>query len=89
MVLSRELATRPGHVAIYGWHPPDGTPIQPLYLGHTADWVDYSHGVRLVSRRVLLNRQPVDLWDVLGNDELARLLSGEGPLERPWFAPPE
>jgi len=48
VVDSPGLASNPGRVAIYGWHEPDGWPIQPLYLGHTDDWVDYSHGVRLV-----------------------------------------
>ena len=38
----------PGKVVIYGWHKSDGKPIQPLYLGHTENWVDYSHGVRFV-----------------------------------------
>jgi hypothetical protein len=31
---------RAGKVAIYGWHRPDGRPIQPLYAGHAASWVD-------------------------------------------------
>ena len=44
-----------GKVAIYGWHKPDGKPIQPLYTGHTASWVDYSHGIRLVRRRMTVN----------------------------------
>ena len=89
VVLSRGLASRPGHVAIYGWHQLDGHPIQPLYLGHTADWVDYSHGIRLVSRGVWLNRQPVGLWTVLSDPALASLLSDEGPLAPPWFARPD
>lgn len=38
----------PGKVAIYGWHKPDSKPIQPLYTGHTENWVDYSHGARFV-----------------------------------------
>lgn len=45
-----ELTSNPGRVAIYGWHRRDGAPIQPLYLGHTDRWVDYSHGIRLVRR---------------------------------------
>jgi len=87
VVLSRELAARPGHVAIYGWHQLDGQPIQPLYLGHTADWVDYSHGTRLVSRQGTLNGRRVDLWDVLRAPELAGLLSTEGVVDLPWFIP--
>lgn len=45
---------KPGKVAIYGWHQTNGVPIQPLYQGHTDQWVDYSHGARLV--RVLARR---------------------------------
>jgi hypothetical protein len=40
----------PGKVAIYGWHQPNGKPIQPLYSGHNVNWVDYSHGIRFVRR---------------------------------------
>lgn len=89
VVVSRDLASQPGRVAIYGWHQLDGTPIQPLYLGHTADWVDYSHGIRLVSRQVMVGGYPRDLWDVLRDAELATALSAEGPIELPWFAADE
>lgn len=85
VVVSREVATRPGHVAIYGWHEPDGEPIQPLYLGHTVDWVDYSHGIRLVSRTVFVDGEPVDLWEILRDPELAPLVSREGVIERPRY----
>jgi hypothetical protein len=40
VVIANALFAKPGKVAIYGWHKPDGKPIQPLYLGHTANWVD-------------------------------------------------
>ena len=86
VVVSRDLASQPGRVAIYGWHQLDGSPIQPLYLGHTADWVDYSHGIRLVSRQVQVGDESRDLWDVLRDAELASALSDEGVLELPWFA---
>lgn len=78
VVLSSSLADHPDRVAIYGWHQLDGRPIQPLYLGHTTDWVDYSHGIRLVLRQGRLDGRPVDLWDVLQSPELARLVSDEG-----------
>lgn len=55
IVHTYKLKSRPGKIAIYGWHRGDGSPIQPLSLVH-ADWyVDYSHGVRLVSETVLVN----------------------------------
>lgn len=80
VVVAKRLLERPGRVAIYGWHRRDGRPIQPLYAGHVESWVDYSHGVRLVSRRIMLDGQEATLDDVLLNPELAPLLSNEGAL---------
>lgn len=89
VVVSRGLATQPGHVAIYGWHQPDGAPIQPLYLGHTADWVDYSHGIRLVSRTLSVGGEPVDLWDALRDPALAPALSHQGVVDTPRYPQPD
>jgi len=83
VVLSRELGAAPGRVAIYGWHQQDGEPIQPLYLGHTDRWVDYSHGIRLVHRTIRVSGDPADLSAVLRDPALARLLSGEGAFASP------
>ncbi|HEY1006435.1 MAG TPA: hypothetical protein VGD92_04610 [Sphingobacteriaceae bacterium] len=68
-------------VVIYGWHQADGRPIQPLYNGHTADWADYSHGVRLVSRQVRVNGRKTRIGKVLRSEKLHPLVSDEGPLE--------
>jgi hypothetical protein len=82
VVISQKVFDAPGKVAIYGWHRLGGTPIQPLYTGHTADWVDYSHGIRLVLRRMTVNgsRTTADL--VLSDPRLAPLLSNEGVLRQ-------
>ncbi len=80
VVLTNELAERPEAVAIYGWHYLDGRPIQRLYLGHTNDWVDYSHGIRLVDDSVTVGRERRALADVLVDRELAGLLSSEGAM---------
>jgi hypothetical protein len=48
-------------VAIYGWHRTNGQPIQPLYTRHTATWVDYSHGIRLVWNEAEVNGRRVPL----------------------------
>ena len=80
VVLTPRLAGAPGKVAIYGWHRPGGQPIQPLYLGHTQSWVDYSHGARLVLQQVKLDGQPDRLDRLLRDPALSRLLSDEGPL---------
>ena len=52
VVISAKLASAPGKVAIYGWHQTNGTPIQPLYLKHSASWVDYSQCTRLVQQKM-------------------------------------
>jgi hypothetical protein len=80
VVLSSRLANAPGKVAIYGWHLPDGRPIQPLYVGHSDTWVDYSHAVRLVHSTAQIDGRPRPLDELLGDPELAVLLSSEGPL---------
>jgi hypothetical protein len=65
VVQTPRLDTLPGRVAIYGWHRPDGRPIQPLYTGHASSHVDYSHGIRLVSRHVVVDGIPHDLDELL------------------------
>lgn len=80
IVLTPQLADAPGKVAIYGWHKPEGTATQPLHLGHTASWVDYSHGVRLVRRAMTLNGAPTTVDAVLADPKTSALLSDEGPM---------
>lgn len=80
VVLTPRLLAQPERVAIYGWHRQDGRPIQPLSLVHAIEYVDYSHGVRLVSRTALLDGEPVDILDIYTDPELSGLLSDEGAL---------
>jgi hypothetical protein len=82
VVISNKLKAKPGKVAIYGWHKPDGKPIQPLYAGHAAHYVDYSHGIRLVSRGVTLDGAERDLLDVLADPETCRIVGEEEPILR-------
>ncbi len=76
---------KPNRVAIYGWHKLDGSPIQPLTTVHVNWYVDYSHGIRLVKRAVLLDGQPRDLLDILKDPVLSPLLSDEGPIAKPYY----
>lgn len=69
--------SRSPRVAIYGWHKLNGTPIQPLYTGHVNWYVDYSHGIRLVSRLIIINGRTYDYLDILKNDSLKGLLCDE------------
>lgn len=79
VVITPRLASFPGRVAIYGWLRPDGSPIQPLSTVHGARYADYSHGVRLVSRTVLVDGKPRSVFDVLEDPLQSGLLSDEGP----------
>lgn len=81
VVLTNRLKEKPHRVAIYGWHYPDGNPIQPLYVGHVDWYVDYSHGIRLMSQRIFVDGRPMQVSDVLKDKELSALLSNEGPIE--------
>ena len=80
MVLTNRLNQRPRRVAIYGWRKLDGTPIQPLTTVHWDGYVDYSHGVRLVSRRMTVDGKERTVEEVLGDRRLCVLLSDEGPI---------
>lgn len=68
---------KPDRVAIYGWHKPDGKPIQPLYTGHIFWWVDYSQGIRLIWRKLKVDGKWMDYADVLKDPVLQRLLCDE------------
>lgn len=85
IVICKALKDTPGHVAIYGWHKPDGKPIQPLYLGHIATWADYSHGIRLVSQSMELDGATVKVADVLKDPARCGLLSKEGAVLQPRY----
>jgi hypothetical protein len=80
VVLTNRLAEKPRRVAIYGWHYPDGKPIQPLYVGHVDWYVDYSHGIRLMNQQMIVDGQPKIVAEVLKDKDLCSLLSNEGPI---------
>lgn len=79
VVLSGKISrdTKPDREAIYGWHKLDGKAIQPLYTGHINWWVDYSHGIRLVYRRIWVNGKAMDYTKVLSDPKLSKLLCDE------------
>lgn len=72
-------------VAIYGWHKPDGKAIQPLYNGHTTDHVDYSHGIRLIQKKLWVNGRKSNLRAVLESESLHPLLSDEGVIMKAYY----
>lgn len=79
LVLSNKIAdpSRPDHVVIYGWHQPDGEPIQPQSNIHVNWYMDYSHGVRLVNRQCFVDGLPRDMLDILQDPMLFALLDDE------------
>ena len=70
-------STKQNKVAIYGWHLLNGKPIQPLYTGHVFWWVDYSQGVRLISKKMKVDGKWMQLEEVMGNPNLRKLLTYE------------
>lgn len=79
-VVISDLLTRSAkqhRVAIYGWHQLNGKPIQPLYTGHVDWYADYSHGIRLIARRIKINGQWMDYRDVMKHPVYRMLISDE------------
>ena len=58
-------------MVIYGWHQTGqkpgtfGVPIQGEVDWHDITFADYSHGVRLVSQKMVVDDKEADLFDVL------------------------
>ena len=86
VILSNRILTHQNKVVIYGWHQLNGVPIQPIYSGHVNWYADYSHGIRFVSREVVVNGEKRDIRDILTDSELYPLLSDEsGPMGMPYY----
>lgn len=78
LVMTRRLEHKSDRLAIFGWHRRIGLPIQPLNISHGRRYVDYSHGVRLVSASVYVDGRFTPLDEVLGSRVYAPLVSHEG-----------
>ena len=76
VVLSNKVIehVKSNRVAIYGWHAIDGKPIQPVYAGHVNWYVDYSHGIRLIAKRVKIDGVWVDYTALFGEGSEAKML---------------
>ena len=78
--------SRVNHVTIYGWHTLDGKPIQPVTNLHSNNYIDYSHGVRLVAQTVLVDGAVFRLEEVLAHPRYYTLLSRDPlPLVKPHY----
>jgi hypothetical protein len=80
VVVTKLLARAQGRIAIYGWHRPNGAPIQPLSTVHGACYADYSHGIRLVSEMAIEDGTFRSVRDLLQDSRLASALSDEGAI---------
>jgi hypothetical protein len=80
VVVTSKLSENPRRVAIYGWHYPNGQPIQPVYTGHVDWYVDYSHGIRPVRRSMRVDGTVVAFEKILGDSTRRELISDEGEL---------
>jgi hypothetical protein len=85
VVIDNKLLTNQGKVAIYGWHKPDGKPIQPLFTGHGDTYADYSHGIRLVQIALEVNGRQTRIPEVLADPVLTGLVSDEGTMSKPRY----
>ena len=77
IVITPRMGREPGRLFIYGWHTAIDKPIQPLSAAHNMGYVDYSHGVRLVSDEVLVDGKLYSLRKLLKDPVWFRLLSDE------------
>ncbi len=79
VVLSYKILEYPkqDRVAIYGWHYPDGSIIQPLYTGHINWYVDYSHGIRLVYEYIMINGKGMHYTEILNHVIYRQLICDE------------
>lgn len=83
IVWSNRLLQKPTAIAIYGWHLlRTGLPIQPLSTVHSADYADYSHGVRFVSEEISINGESKSIFDIFEDRTLWQLVSDEGRLSQ-------
>jgi len=71
------MSKRPDKVTIYGWHKSDGKPIQPQYSGHINWYVDYSHGIRLINKKINVMGRWMSYEEVLAHPVYKKLLSDE------------
>lgn len=86
IIISNKIYTeKTAKVVIYGWHQLNGKAIQPVYNKHTNTWADYSHGVRLILNKVLINGKKTNLQKVLVDPRLNTLLSDEGIIEKAYY----
>ena len=77
IVITDQLNNKPDRVAIYGWYKLNGKPIQPLYTGHVNWYADYSHGTRLIYKKIRINGKWFEHSTVFKDPVLRKILTNE------------
>ncbi len=86
VILAARLADQHDRLILYGWHKPDGKPIQPVYSRHVDWYVDYSHGIRFINNQVLIDGSLMFLTDILKDPVLYKIFSDEdSPMPQPAY----
>lgn len=66
------------NVAIFGWFNADGTIIQNLNaIDHVVSYVDYSHGLRMIKNKCILNGKETSLLEIFSSLEFCNLVHDE------------
>ncbi len=78
VVRSNLIDRNPTKVVIYGGWYSSGNRVQPLSAVHARSYLDYSHGIRLVRKDMIVDGRSMLVEDVLRDPELAPLISDEG-----------
>ena len=81
LILTNKLIGKPSFLAIYGWKDHKGGWIQRINTDHAADYVDYSHGVRMVSQTIYVEGKAMSIFEVASHPVLHKLVSDEGPID--------
>lgn len=85
IVLTPRIFEKPQRLAIYGWRQLNGQPIQPLTIVHWDQYVDYSHGVRLVRDTLDIDGNQTKIAELLADPNRYGLVSDEGPMQPPRY----
>ncbi|MBE0666441.1 MAG: hypothetical protein IH593_02090 [Bacteroidales bacterium] len=86
VILAARLVDQHDRLILYGWHKPDGKPIQPVYSRHVDWYVDYSHGIRFINNQVLIDGNMMLFTDILKDPVLYKLFSDEdSPMLQPAY----
>lgn len=78
-ILVKSMVGKPDRTCIYGWHRPNGVPIQgPNLSAHAKTYVDYSQCPRFISREMMVGDDVFSVADVLAHPLLHVLVTTEG-----------